>query len=308
VAWKLQANGPMTRLAWLASVSLLGFAYIPSASAATVDCEDAFGSCTVINDYADSVTCECSGAGGESASVTGESGTNEWEGLSEAELLVICEERLTQMCNPGPVPEEGIPCENAQGRCVVDNDPADAVFCACNDGSGGGEGDSGGSGGGNGWAGLSEQELQEVCFEQLDSFCPVSAEVTTDSATTDTGVNDDTSGPDDAGATSGTSETEGTTGAATAADTGNETAQSGEGGDGSPGGTTTGVADTGSGAGSAASADGGGGDASSGADDAAADADEDMKGCRVDPRGGAPGGAMLVLLAALGLRRRRAAG
>lgn len=56
-------------------------------------------------------------------------------------------------------------CMTVDGSCDVSNDGFDSISCECNDGS------AGGGGGGNAWAGLTEDELQGVCFEELMAFC-----------------------------------------------------------------------------------------------------------------------------------------
>ncbi len=73
-----------------------------TARAANVECSNAFGSCTVSNDGSDSISCTCDGGGGD-----GGTGGNDWAGLSEAELMEICEAELAY-CYEG-LPTTGEP-------------------------------------------------------------------------------------------------------------------------------------------------------------------------------------------------------
>src|SRR5687768_3198389 len=69
---------------------------LPSISrAATVECSDEYGSCELSNDGPDSISCSCDE--GDSGGTTG---GDEWEGLSEEELLEICEVELA-FCEVG---------------------------------------------------------------------------------------------------------------------------------------------------------------------------------------------------------------
>lgn len=128
------------------------------AQAATADCMSPDGTCEVSNDAGDFVSCECASGIGVAGG-----GSNEWDGLSEAELELVCDEQLAMLCGPVP-PPDGIPCVSPAGSCVIDNEP-DSLSCMCADGSGGG------FEGGNAWAGYSEMELLEQCEIELASVC-----------------------------------------------------------------------------------------------------------------------------------------
>lgn len=145
---------------WTAGAALLAFVGlgVSDAHAAAAYCESKIGSCDVSNDGGDSFGCECSGGGGG-----GGGGGNEWGGLSEAELEVVCNETLELFCGEGP-PPTGVFCETEIGSCNVDNEP-DSVGCACENGSGGF------GGGGNEWDGLSDEELYDVCLQQIQQMC-----------------------------------------------------------------------------------------------------------------------------------------
>lgn len=133
-------------------------AFVPEAQALDADCMSKFGECSVSNVPDDSTFCDCT-----NGSAGGAGGSNEWGGLDQAELDAVCDEQLLLFCGP-PGPIEGVPCESELGMCVVDNEP-DSMSCECAGGQGGG------GGGGNEWDGLSDEELEAVCFEQLESFC-----------------------------------------------------------------------------------------------------------------------------------------
>ena len=75
---------------WLGVAVLAAvWAIATPAHAITVMCSNPLGECEVSNDNFDSVSCDCGMLGGD---VTG--GGDEWETLSEAELLEICEAEL----------------------------------------------------------------------------------------------------------------------------------------------------------------------------------------------------------------------
>jgi MYXO-CTERM domain-containing protein len=92
-----------------------------------------------------------------------------------------------------------VECSNPFGTCEVSNDGDDEVFCDC---------DNGGTGstGGNVWMGLDEEELQAVCFDQLE-FCGPIAETEFGTSTFGTDTIEDTS----VGVTTDPSETESAT-------------------------------------------------------------------------------------------------
>src|SRR5688572_30308129 len=95
------------------------------ARAATAECMSADGSCTVSNDGFDWLECMCAdGSGG------GGGGGNEWAGLSEAELGLICEEQLASFCGPF-IPPDYVECYDVLGSCTIDNEPEDELECYC---------------------------------------------------------------------------------------------------------------------------------------------------------------------------------
>jgi MYXO-CTERM domain-containing protein len=73
----------------LSLASLLGVALVPTAArAVTVECSNDDGECTVSNDNGDFVSCDCGDSGG------GTTGGNVWDGLNEAQMLLVCEDEL----------------------------------------------------------------------------------------------------------------------------------------------------------------------------------------------------------------------
>jgi MYXO-CTERM domain-containing protein len=66
---------------------------------------------------------------------------------------------------PGRAAAASASCDSTEGSCDVSNDGSDSISCLCADGSGGG------GEGGNEWAGLSSEELEAVCEEELAVFC-----------------------------------------------------------------------------------------------------------------------------------------
>jgi MYXO-CTERM domain-containing protein len=144
---------------WMGVLSLASFAVlVPEAHALESMCASAQGDCSLSNVPDDSISCECADGSG-----VGGGGGNEWAGFNQAQLDAECEAQLAALCGP-PGPVEGVPCEDKTGSCVVDNEP-DSVSCECADGNGAG------GVGGNDWDGLTDDELQTVCFEQLDLYC-----------------------------------------------------------------------------------------------------------------------------------------
>lgn len=104
-----------------------------------IPCMNAFGTCYIDNDPQDSLICECDdGSGG------GIGGGMAWAGLSEAELLGICQMEVDNFCFAPPI---GIPCGTVNGSCEIYNQPFDWIECTCADGS------QVGLGGGMAWGG-----------------------------------------------------------------------------------------------------------------------------------------------------------
>jgi MYXO-CTERM domain-containing protein len=130
------------------------------ARAATAECMSADGSCTVSNDDFDWLECMCAdGSGG------GGGGGNEWAGLSEVELGLICEEQLASFCGPF-IPPDYVECYDVLGSCTIDNEPEDELECYCLDGSFGGV-----PPGGMMWAGYDDVQLLAECEAQLAMIC-----------------------------------------------------------------------------------------------------------------------------------------
>lgn len=295
------------RSLWLLGL-LSGFAYAAPASAATVECSDEFGSCTVSNDNGDFMTCSC-GSPEEGSSTAGTGGT-EWEHLTEAELEEMCLSNL-RFCNYEPEPVEGVTCSTRQATCTISNDPYDYINCDC----AGGEGGFGGTGGRE-WEGLDDEQLMDICLVHANSCLGSDTEGATTgeipSTTGDWGgddtVGDTTSGDDTSGDTDGaTSSTGGDTDGAPST-TGDDTPECG--GVHSDG-------DDGAGDDDPVPPDQGG-EESSGGWSSAGESDEGGAGesgvggspvppyalCTVDPDGGRSGW-MLGLLGLAGLLRRR---
>lgn len=151
----------MSMRSLVVSVAMVGSfaAFVPEAHALDADCMSKFGECSVSNSPDDSVFCDCTDGG-----AGGGGGGNEWAGLNQAQLDAVCQEQLQSFCGPFE-PPDGVPCENELGVCYIDNEP-DSLSCECAGGQGGGIG-----GGGNQWDGLSDVELEAVCFEELEIFC-----------------------------------------------------------------------------------------------------------------------------------------
>lgn len=147
----------MSRVSLVLVTLGLSLAAPGTAQALSVTCDSPLGECQLSNDGADSAECVCvDGPAG------GIAGGDAWAGLTEEELLVECDLFLESWCDPDPPAA----CSDPTGSCIVDNDP-DAYSCECADGS------APSGGGGNAWAGLSNDELQAVCVEQLDACPPV---------------------------------------------------------------------------------------------------------------------------------------
>jgi MYXO-CTERM domain-containing protein len=127
--------------------------------AATANCVNRFGTCDVSNNGFDWTECMCAdGSGG------GGGGGNMWAGLSDMELVPICEEQLDMFCGPF-IPPDWTECWGAFGFCILENDPEDSLFCECYDGS------VTGVAGGNAWAGYDDAMLLAECEVQLDMSC-----------------------------------------------------------------------------------------------------------------------------------------
>ena len=234
-------------------------------------CATMNGTCEISNSPFDYIDCLCSDGTG-----FGYGGGNMWAGLSDPELIMICEGIANTECmgGPPPPPPSAVECSSRLGTCVVDNVPEDSVDCQCADG-----GEVGGVGG-NMWAGLSEGEMLMVCEDQIVELCGEEGG-TTSGDTGDSGGDTGDGSGDSTGGGEGTSTGHGDSGE----DTGGESdvGESGEGTTGGPGETDGGSEDSG---GSGGGEGGGGG------------------GCSVAPRG-ASGGLALALLGLLGLGRRR---
>jgi MYXO-CTERM domain-containing protein len=145
-------------------LALLAFAFTTLASpslvqAATAECMSPDGTCSVSNDGFDWLECMCADGNGG-----GGGGGNEWAGLSELELLPICEEQLASFCGPF-VPPEYVECWGGLGSCTIDNEPEDELECWCADGT------TPGNIGGNMWAGWDDMMLFTECEAQLDALC-----------------------------------------------------------------------------------------------------------------------------------------
>ncbi|MCA9705962.1 MAG: MYXO-CTERM sorting domain-containing protein [Myxococcales bacterium] len=231
-------------------------------------CSTPDGECVISNEPFDSIECQCSDGSG-----FGGGGGNMWAGLSEAELLMICEDTVVTECGGGPPPPPVVDCGSRLGTCEISNEPFDSIVCDCADGT-----DFGG-GGGSEWAGLSPEELETVCQEQLELGCGMGE---TEGTTGETGDETD-------GTTSGGEETDGTTSG------GEETGE----------GTGTG-AETGVSAGETGSE--GGSEGTGGEGGAEGDGGGGGGGCSVSTDSTPPGWALALLgLLGLGWRRRRSA-
>jgi len=147
----------MVRIASLVVGVGLSLAVPSTAWAISVTCDSPLGECQLSNDGQDQASCTC-----EDAIGGGIFGGMAWAGLSEGELLVECDAFLESWCDPDPP----LYCSDATGTCNVDTDP-DSFACDCVDGS------TPSGGGGNAWTGLSDDELAQVCVEQLAACPPV---------------------------------------------------------------------------------------------------------------------------------------
>lgn len=150
MGWKHGLSGLVAAVGWL---GLEGEAFALESS-----CMTANGICEVSNVPDDSGSCECADGG-----AGGFGGGNEWAAYNQAQMDMVCLETVEAFCGPPP-PPDGVPCGSVLGECLIDNEP-DNLSCECAGGLGGG------FGGGNEWDGLSDDELADVCLEQLDLFC-----------------------------------------------------------------------------------------------------------------------------------------
>lgn len=150
---------PLHRNAPLLVLTLATLASPGLAHAAVANCMSADGTCEVSNDGFDWLECMCAdGSGG------GGGGGNEWAGLTELELVPICEEQLAAFCGPF-VPPDYVECYGLYGSCTIDNEPEDELECYCIDGT------TGMVMGGNAWAGYTDPQLAAECEVQLDAYC-----------------------------------------------------------------------------------------------------------------------------------------
>ena len=147
----------MTRI-WSVVLGVgLSFAGSSTAWAVTVNCDSPLGQCQLSNDGQDFAECTC-----EDAVSGGIAGGDAWAGLSAEELSAECDAFLESWCAPDPP----YACSDSTGACIVDTEP-DSYACECTDGS------APSGGGGNAWTGLTDDELAQVCDEQLDQCPPV---------------------------------------------------------------------------------------------------------------------------------------
>lgn len=154
-----------------------------------VPCETVDGSCTVDNEP-DSVSCDCSDGSGAFGG-----GGNDWDGLDDDALFDVCLEQVVELCGPpGPIEWD---CETDFGGCDLELEPEPSYSCGCAGGIGGG----GGPGGAD-WPELSEDELLQVCYEQIVEVCGGEVPTTDTGAsagTSETGPGEETSAGTEAG-------------------------------------------------------------------------------------------------------------
>ncbi len=102
----------------LAMVVLVGIGGASArAQAASVDCSNEYGECTVSNDDGDFASCGCGDTSG-----TGGTGGNDWDGLTEDELLEICLAEL-RFCGAGGSDTEGTSATTIDPS-ATDSDPS----------------------------------------------------------------------------------------------------------------------------------------------------------------------------------------
>jgi MYXO-CTERM domain-containing protein len=211
-------------------------------------------------------------------------------------------------------------CTNAFGECTVSNDGFDSIECLCN-------GEGFGGTGGDQYTDLTEDELLQVCIDQL-VFCEGGNDTSTDgggTGTSDTGVDPtgDGDGDGDGGDTAMSGDGDGDTGGNSTGDgdgdgdLGDGDGDSGDGdgdsagdsgdGDGDAGdGDGDSAGDTNSDDGSNADESGDGGETSTGSDAGAAEGDSTGCACNVTNHAPGVGLMLLSMLGLLGLRRRDA--
>lgn len=187
------------RVGWVACVMAFLLGLAQPAAADSVECAEDNGTCMVSNDMGDWVECECADGGG-----FGGSGGNEYDGLTEDELLEICYGFLED-CGFVPPPPPSSMCETEEGSCVVGSSPP-SYACDCEVGpSAFGDGE-------DEWEGMTQEELDAVCVALVPTICTgggSESSTTEDPSTTSESETDPTTATDDSG-TDGTSDDSGT--------------------------------------------------------------------------------------------------
>ncbi len=197
----------LLRVGWVACVVAFVLGLAQPAAADSAACMEENGACEVSNDMGDWVECECADGGG-----FGGSGGNEYDGLTEDELLEICYMFLED-CGFVPEPPPSAMCETEEGSCVVGSSPP-SYACDC---------ESGPSAFGDGedeWADMTQEELDAVCVELVPVICTGGGSEssttedpsgTTASDTDPTGDTDDDTTGDTDDDTTGDTDDDGTT-------------------------------------------------------------------------------------------------
>ena len=170
---------------WLGfGIVAVGLGAGSSARAADVDCGTQLGTCELNNDEGSNYVCHCI-VGGELAGDAGDA----WSELSALELLMACPDITDSICPPLPPPLEWVSCFNSEGGCNILNDPEDNLWCEC-------LGGNFGIAGGNLWAGLGDDQLMDVCVENLEALCGEGSTTTGES-----GGSEESGDPSDSGGT-----------------------------------------------------------------------------------------------------------